>query len=325
MNEPEPFFFIGQLPVFGDLILAPMRGYSDLPFRSLCRSMGSAVSYTSFVGAIEILSHDDVAWQTLRYKPQERPVVFQIYDNDLDRLLKAAKLLRSLNPDVIDVNMGCSVRSVTGRGAGAGLLRDLGKLGRIIKELSSTLDIPVSAKIRLGWDQHSKNYLDIAKAIEDNGGALIAVHARTRDQGFRGKVDWDAIAEIKDEVSIPVIGNGDVKTVDDIDHLMRHTGCDAVMIGRAAKGNPWIFQRRKREEVLLEEVSSVLHQHLNGMIDIYGQDLGLLRFRKHLAAYIKPMQIPYEARIALLTSSTQSQLADLLAEIGLGRTDDFRQ
>ena len=116
-----------------------------------------------------------------------------------------------------------------------------------------------------------------------------------------------------------------MKTVDDIDLLMRHTGCDAVMIGRAAKGNPWIFQRRERRDVLNEEVASILHQHLNGMIEFYGQDLGLLRFRKHLAAYIKPMQIPYEARLALLTSSTQSQLAALLAEIGLGITDDFRQ
>lgn len=317
MNVSEPLFFIGQVPVLGDLILAPMRGFSDQPYRSICRSMGSAVSYTSFVGAIEILSSEEETWEAFRFRSQERPVVFQLYDNDLDRLSRAAIRVRRLNPDAIDVNMGCSVRSVAGRGAGAGLLRDLKILGKIIKELSSNLDIPVTAKIRLGWDQHTKNYLDIAKVIEDNGGALIAVHARTRDQGFQGEADWDAITEIKNHVSVPVIGNGDIKTVADIDQLLRQTGCDAVMIGRAAKGNPWIFQRRRREDVSIGEVSSVLHQHLNGMIDFYGQDLGLLRFRKHLAAYINPMGISKDTRLALLTSPTQSQLILMLKEIGL--------
>jgi nifR3 family TIM-barrel protein len=279
--------------------------------------MGSAVSYTSFLGAIEILSTAEASWEPFRYESRERPIIFQIYDNDVNRLFEAAIRIRRLNPDAIDVNMGCSVRSVSGRGAGAGLLRDVKDIGKIIHELSSNLDIPVTAKIRLGWDQQSKNYIDIAKVIEDNGGALIAVHARTKDQGFRGEVDWDAITEIKNRVSIPVIGNGDVKTVADIDQLKTQTGCDAVMIGRAAKGNPWIFQRRKREEVSLEEVASILHQHLNGMLDFYGQDLGLLRFRKHLAAYIKPMNLPHDTRLSLLTSSTQSQLTALLAEIGL--------
>jgi nifR3 family TIM-barrel protein len=279
--------------------------------------MGSALSYTSFLGAKEILSSNEASWEPFCYNSHERPIVFQIYDNDPDRLLKAAIRVRPLNPDVLDVNMGCSVRNVAGRGAGAGLLRDIKKLGRIIQVLSSSLDIPVSAKIRLGWDQHSKNYLDIAKAIEDNGGALIAVHARTRDQGFQGEVDWEAIAEIKNHVSIPVIGNGDVKSVEDIEKLKDQTGCDAVMIGRAAKGNPWIFRRRKREDVPIEEVASILHQHLEGMVDFYGQNLGLLRFRKHLAAYIRPMQIPQDTRHALLTSSTKSELTTLLAEVGL--------
>jgi nifR3 family TIM-barrel protein len=324
MIKTEASFSIRDLHVHGDLILAPMRGYSDLPYRTICRSLGSAMSYTSFVGAIEILSNDETSWKTLEYEPQERPVVFQIYDNNVNRLLEAAKLIRSRNPDMIDVNMGCSVRKVAGRGAGAGLLRDLKKLGKIIHGLTSTLDIPVSAKIRLGWDQHNRNYIAVAKAIEDNGGALIAVHARTRDQAFRGEADWDAIAEIKNAVSIPIIGNGDVKTVEDIDHLKIHTGCDAIMIGRAAKGNPWIFQRRNREEVSNQEVSTILFRHLDRMIKFYGQDLGLLRFRKHLAAYIKLMQISHDRHIALLTSPTPSDLSNQLAKIGLERKEHPR-
>ena len=183
--------------------------------------------------------------------------------------------------------------------------------------MSTQLDLPISAKIRLGWDHQSKNYIDVARTIEDHGGSLIAVHARTRAQGYSGEADWDAIAEIKDAVNIPVIGNGDVKSVEDIDHLISHTGCDAVMIGRAARGYPWIFQRRNLKDVPLKEVAITIHLHLDKMIDFYGQNHGILRFRKHLAAYIKPMQLPKSTRIAMLSCTERSQLNSLLQDIGL--------
>jgi tRNA-dihydrouridine synthase B len=310
-------FFVGHIPIQGNLVLAPMRGYSDLPYRSICRKMGSAMSYTPFVGAIGILTKDKETHLALKYMPEERPVVFQIYDNDEERLLDAARQIRKLKPDIIDINMGCSIRGISSRGAGAGLLQDVGRVGKIVKSLTSVLDIPVSAKIRLGWSYRNKNYLDIARTIEDHGGALIAVHARTRDQGFCGNADWDAIAEIKEAVSIPVIGNGDVKSVEDIDQITTYTGCDAVMIGRAAKGNPWIFQRRKRKEVPFEEVQQIIHLHLDRMIDFYGQRLGMVRFRKHLAAYLDPMKLPDRLRVEILRFSTKTQLHSLLQNIRL--------
>lgn len=317
MCSKQPTFSIGTVPIYGDLILSPMRGFSDLPYRSICRSMGSAISYTSFVGAIGILTNDKDSWRALSFLPEERPVAFQIYDNDEERLLMAARQIQRLNPDMIDINMGCSIRGISSRGAGAGLLRNAGKIGEIIKEMSTQLDLPISAKIRLGWDHQSKNYIDVARTIEDHGGALIAVHARTRDQGYSGKADWDAIAEIKDAVNIPVIGNGDVRSVEDIDQLIAHTGCDAVMIGRAARGYPWIFQRRELKEVHLKEVATIIHLHLDRMIDFYGQNHGILRFRKHLAAYLKPMQLPKSTRTAMLSCTERSQLNSLLQDIGL--------
>ena len=310
-------FFVGPIPIQGNLVLAPMRGYSDLPYRSICRKMGSAMSYTPFAGAIGILTKDKDTHLALKYLPEERPVAFQICDNDEERLLDAARQILRLKPDIIDINMGCSIRGISSRGAGAGLLQDVRKVGKIVKSFTSVLDIPVSAKIRLGWSHRSKNYLDIARAIEDHGGALIAVHARTRDQGYRGTADWDAIAEIKEALNIPVIGNGDVKSVEDIDQITTYTGCDAVMIGRAAKGNPWIFQRRRRKDVPFEEVLHIIHIHLDRMIGFYGQRLGMVRFRKHLAAYLDPLKLPDRLRIEILQCSTRTQLHSRLQNIGL--------
>jgi tRNA-dihydrouridine synthase B len=314
-------FSVGTHMVQGDLILAPMRGFSDLPYRSICRSMGSAISYTSFAGAIGILARDMETLQSLKYLPEERPVVFQIYDGSEARLLDAARQIRALNPDMIDINMGCSIRGITGRGAGAGLLQEPGKVRKIIRSLVSELDIPISAKIRLGWSRNNKNYLDIARTIEDEGGALIAVHARTRDQHYRGNADWDAIAEIKRTVKIPVIGNGDVKSIEDIDRIKAYTGCDAVMIGRAARGNPWIFQRRRRKDVPHSEVAKIIHLHLHRMIEFYGKKPGMLRFRKHLASYLAPLELPDHTRLAILRCTSKTRLLSLLSSIGLENKD----
>ncbi len=275
------------------------------------------MSYTSFVGAIEILAGHPQAFQDLTYLPEERPVVFQIFDNDEERFLLAAKRIRELEPDAIDINMGCSVRRISGRGAGAGLLRDPRKIQRIIHTLSNELDIPITAKIRLGWDHQNKNYLEVAKAVEDSGGSLIAVHARTRSQNFADEADWNAIAEIKELVSIPVIGNGNVQSPDDIDQLILHTSCDGVMIGRAAMGNPWIFQRRERDSVTTEELAVVINLHLTRMIDSYGHDLGLVRFRKHLSYYIKPLNLSGTTRRELLTSDNPIELKSILTKCGL--------
>lgn len=314
-----PSFFIRSLPIYGDLILSPMDGYSDRPFRALCRSLGSAMSYTEFIGAIDIVSkHAPPGLERkLAFLPEERPVVYQLFDNDAERLLQAALKIERLceagaGPDVIDINLGCSARCVSGRGAGAGLLREPEKVAEIFSRLTAALHIPVTAKMRLGWDGDSRNYLDIARIIVDNGGALIAVHGRTRQQKYNGEADWDAIAEVKAAVPVPVIANGDVRTVADIERVKAHTGCEAVMIGRAAIGNPWIFARMDREDVPLEMVFDALQRHLDANLAFYGPEAGLRRFRTHADRYLAPLNPSPDLRHALLTApSPQDFLSHL--------------
>lgn len=314
-NNP-PTFTVGGIPVWGDLILSPMDGYSDLPFRSLARWLGSAMSYTEFINAIDVNAKHPNLEDRLAYLEEERPVVYQIFDDDPDRLLRAALKLRPRNPDIIDINMGCSAKTVAGRGAGAGLLRTPEKIAKIFSTLSKELDIPVTGKIRLGWDGSSRNYLEVAKIIEDNGGQLIAVHGRTKTQSYGGEADWDAIAEVKAAIkTIPVIGNGDVRTVADIERMKRYTGCDGVMIARAAIQNPWIFARIDRDQVTPEQLREVIHRQLGLMLDFYGPSRGLILFRKYAARYMTPFALSVEQRKQLLTAPTPEAFLLLLNEI----------
>lgn len=307
-----PVFHVGSVPVYGDLILSPMDGFSDLPFRLMCRELGSAMSYTEFINALDILNAHPRIEQKFAYMPEERPVVFQIFDNDVERLLEAALRLQERRPDVIDINLGCSDRSVSGRGAGAGLLRTPLKIARIFKTLSSSLDVPVTGKIRLGWDDDCRNYLLIARIIEQNGGAALAVHGRTKSQGYGGKADWDAIAEIKSALSIPVIGNGDVRKVADIERMKAHTRCDAVMIGRGAIGNPWIFSGLDRDQVPLEQVRITMLRHLERMLEFYEGDYGLVLFRKHASRYLSPLPLTRSQRKRLFESRQPQDFSELL-------------
>jgi tRNA-dihydrouridine synthase B len=294
-------FYVGEVPVYGDLILAPMAGFSDLPFRSICRRLGSAMSYTEFVNALGVHQDFGRIEPRLAYLPEERPVVFQLFDSDPQRLLEAALRVQELGPDVIDVNMGCSMRHVSGRGAGVGLLRTPVVAARMIRLLSRSLEVPVSAKIRLGWDEERRNHILMARIIEENGGALVAVHGRTRAQRYGGVADWEAIAEVKAVVTIPVIANGDVRTVTDIERIKTYTGCEGVMIGRAAIGNPWIFSRLDRDRVPVEMLQEMVTCHLERMLGFYGRQRGMLLFRKHASRYLEALALPDETRKRLLT------------------------
>jgi tRNA-dihydrouridine synthase B len=289
-----------------------MDGYSGVPFRSLCREMGSAMSYTEFINAIDILNGHPYLHHKLAFRPEERPVVYQIFDNHPERLLEAALRLQERQPDIFDVNLGCSARTVSGRGAGAGLLREPGKIVSIFQSLTHALHTPVTAKIRLGWDESSRNYLQVARLLEDNGAAAIAVHGRTRAQGLNGLADWDAIAEIRQAVSIPVIANGDVVKVSDIDRIKAHTGCPAVMIGRGAIGNPWIFSRRDREQVAPDEARRVILAHLDTMLAYYGPQHGLIWFRKHIIRYLKPYELSKPIRQQLVTTDSVDEFLSLI-------------
>ena len=315
LPDSRDCFLVGKIAVKGELILAPMDGYSDLPFRSLARRLGSAMSYTEFISAIDVIHGRPGLERRLAYLEEERPVVVQLLDNDPERLLAAAQKLRSLNPDVIDINLGCSAKPVAGRGAGAGLLKEPLKIAQIFAMLNQTLDIPVSGKIRLGWDDQSRNYLQVAQIIEENGGSLIAVHGRTKTQAYTGNADWDAIAEIKQRVSIPVIANGDVQTVADIDRIKAHTGCDGVMIGRAAVANPWIFARKDREEITIPQVRGIIEEHLDASLRFYGAEAGLVFFRKYASRYMESYGISREQRQRLMTRPTSVEFLDTLDDI----------
>ena len=307
----SPVFRVGEVPVCGDAILAPMDGFSDWPFRSLCRTLGSAMSYTEFIKSEFLVNAFEHMAPRMAYDETERPVVIQIYGDDPDELLEAALLVQEKRPDVIDVNMGSPARTVANRGAGVGLMRFPLKVARIFRRLSGALEVPVSGKIRLGWED-VRSYRLVARIVEENGGALVAVHGRTKEQSYGGQADWDAIAEVKSAVRIPVIGNGDIKSVADIDRMKAYTRCDAVMIGRAAIGNPWIFSRLDREKVPSDVVRRMVRLHLERSLAFYGPRKGLILFRKHAMRYLALQRLPRKKRTEILV---QENPQDFLARL----------
>jgi nifR3 family TIM-barrel protein len=287
----EPTFYVQDVPVYGDAILSPMAGFSDVPYRALCRANGSSMQYTEFVPAEALLGKRNPLWKRLDSKKAERPLVFQIFGNDARTILKAAQRIESLGPDIIDINMGCSARRVSGRGAGVGMMLKPTLVKETFSLLTRHLSVPVTGKIRLGWDDDQRNFLEIARVMEESGASLIAMHGRTKVQKYGGEADWDAIARLKQAVNIPVIGNGDVTTPADIDRMKAHTGCDGVMIGRGAIGNPWIFSRRDRKDLSFQEIVATIRLHLAEMLAYHGSPGGLVLFRKHLRRYLKGLAI----------------------------------
>lgn len=316
--QKSPSFHVGGLPIYGEAILAPMDGYSDWPFRSLCRELGSAMSYTEFVKAEAILSKKGRPIHKFKFTEGERPVVFQLYGDDPDRIVQAALKARELGPDIIDINMGCPAPSVTGHGAGVGLMRTPIKVARIFHRLSRELDIPVTGKMRLGWDE-CRNHVLIARIVEENGGALIAVHARTRQQGLKGPIDLQAIAEVRQAVSIPVVGNGDIRSLADIASMKKETGCQAVMIGRGAVANPWIFSNLDREQVTHEQVSWLVREHLRRNIEFYGEEDGERLFRKHAVQYLLRLGLDREARREILSRHPSEAMLRMIDQAGLAQ------
>ncbi len=315
-KNDTPEFRIGNLPIYGDLILAPMDGITDKPFRSLCRQLGSAISVTEFINALDVLTHHPRYHHRLAFDPAQRPLSLQFLGDHAEQILEAAwQIVPKIQPDMIDINLGCQSKNVTSRGAGAALLKTPEKIAKIFRLMTDAFDQPITGKIRLGWNDDNLNYLHVAKIIQDNGGAMVAVHGRTRRQAYRGDARWAPIREVKQALTIPVIGNGDVRTVADIERIKAQTGCDGVMIGRAAVGNPWIFSRLDREQVPPELVHQTIIQHFNQMLEFYGER-GVITFRKYLKAYLKPYALPRETLLELLKSKdpefVRSHLADIL-------------
>ncbi|MBE2222040.1 MAG: tRNA-dihydrouridine synthase family protein, partial [Anaerolineae bacterium] len=304
-----------DVPIYGDTILSPMARYSDVPFRMVCRAHGSAMNYTEFVPASALLHAENPMWRRLDVRPGgEKPMVFQIFGFNAQELLAAALVIQDWGPDIIDINMGCSVPQVSEHGAGVGMMRKPALVAETFALLAKHLTIPYTGKIRIGWDESSRNFLEIAHIMEDNGASLVAIHGRTRDQRYMGEADWDAIAALKQSVRIPVVGNGDVKTAVDIDRLKVHTNCDAVMIGRAAVGNPWIFERKAREDVVFAEIMAAIRLHVQEMLAYYGDPDGLHRFGRHLRRYLSGLALKhYQNR--LLETDDSDEFERILQEM----------
>jgi len=309
-----PNFFVREIPIYGDTLLAPMDGYSDWPFRSICRALGSAMSYTEFVKVEKILSRSKEPAKRLYYEAVERPITFQIYGDDPDLILKAALIVERLKPDIIDLNMGCPAKSIADRGAGVGMMPSPLTIARTFRKLVKTLKVPVTGKIRLGCDRN-KNYKLIARIVEEEGGSLIAVHGRTKEQRYSGNANWDAVAEVKSLVKIPVTGSGDVRTVADIQRMKQHTNCDAVMIGRGAIANPWIFAGYDREQVPSELLHQTVREHLQKSIQFYGEEDGQRLFRKYAVQYVLLRTLDRDARKEILKERPSGEFLEMLNQI----------
>ena len=296
--------------------MAPMDGITDPPYRTLIRELGSAMTTSEFINTLDLQYRQQAMLGKLSFQPAERPYAVQLLDNEPQRLADAAKLIyEKLQPDIFDVNFGCPDSRVVSRGAGSALMNTPELVREIIYRLKQAVPTPVTAKIRLGWGNASLNYLEIAHIVQEEGAAAIAIHGRTRKQGYTGTARWEPIAEVKAALHIPVIGNGDVVTLADISRLKAETSCDAVMIGRAAITNPWIFSRRERHEIAPSEVHSFMLKQLDGIVAHNGPISGLRRFRKFAKAYLAPYPVDKDILHTLLTIKEPDDFVTLLAKI----------
>jgi tRNA-dihydrouridine synthase B len=294
---------IGNIQIDRGIFLAPMEDVTDLPFRVLCKRLGADVVYTEFVNSDGLVRGSDRTRLKMAFWEEERPIGIQIYGGEDSSMGGAARLADSFDPDFIDINCGCWVRDVAMRGAGAGLLKDLPRMERVVRAVVQATRRPVTVKTRLGWDAPSIRIIDVARMCEDAGVQALAVHCRTRDQGHKGPVDYSWIPKIKSAVSIPVIVNGDIVTPADVRRVFDETGCDAVMIGRGAVMNPWIFRQARHfmetgtllPEPTVDERIGLLRLHLELSVAVKGERSGVIELRKHYAGFLRGL--PHVAKL----------------------------
>jgi len=297
-----------------------MEDVTDLPFRVLAKRLGADIVYTEFVNSEGLVRGSEKTRNKMLFWEEERPVGIQIYGGAVSSMEGAARMAQDLGPDLIDINCGCWVRDVAMRGAGAGLLRDLPKMEQIAATVVETVSVPVTLKTRLGWDAKSIKIVDVAKMCERVGIAALTVHCRTREQGHRGSVDYSWIPRIKDAVSIPVIVNGDVVSPQNVRSVFDSTGCDAVMIGRGAVLNPWIFRQAKHflatgtllPGPALEERVELLLEHLRLAVEYKGERKGVVELRKHYAGYLRGIPHIAKIRMDLMEFTEQAPIEEYL-------------
>lgn len=311
----------GSRPLF----LAPMEDVTDIGFRKLCKRYGAAMVYTEFVSADAIIRSIRSTLDKMKIDDDERPVGIQIYGRDVDSMVEAARIVETVHPDVIDLNFGCPVKKVAGKGAGAGMLRNIPLLLDITREVVKAVTTPVTVKTRLGWDQQNLIITDLAEQLQDCGIQALTIHGRTRSQMYTGQADWTLIGEVKrnPRIHIPIIGNGDITTPEDARRAFDDYGVDAVMIGRATFGQPWIFGDIRREldgtdaaPLTLDEKIDVLEEQLRINVERIDEYRGILHTRRHLAASPIFKGIPdfRQTRIRMLRADTVADLTVILEE-----------
>ena len=301
------------------LFLAPMEDVTDIGFRMLCKRFGAAMVYTEFVSAEALVRSVKSTMTKLTISDEERPVGIQIYGRDAEAMVEAAKIVEQAHPDVIDLNFGCPVKNVAGKGAGAGMLRNIPLMLDITREVVKAVNVPVTVKTRLGWDKENLIITDLAEQLQDCGIQALTIHGRTRSQMYTGEADWTLIGEVKrnPRIHIPIIGNGDIKTREDVDRAFNDYGVDAVMIGRATFGAPWIFQDLQGTGSLtVDEKINILKEQLLINIARIDEYRGILHTRRHLAASPVFKGIPdfRQTRIRMLRAETEAELLSILEE-----------
>lgn len=300
---------LGERPVF----LAPMEDVTDIGFRLLCKRYGASMVYTEFVSAEALVRDVKSTVRKLTIADEERPVGIQIYGRDVEAMVEAAKMVEQAGPDVIDLNFGCPVKKVAGKGAGAGMLQNIPKMLEITQKVVDAVRVPVTAKTRLGWNHEQLIITSLAEQLQQCGIQALTIHGRTRSQMYTGNADWTLIGEVKHNphIHIPIIGNGDIKSLSDADQAFDTYGVDAVMIGRATFGCPWLFSRR---ELSLDEKIDVLEEQLRINIERIDEYRGILHTRRHLAASPVFKGIPNfrETRIAMLRAEKKDDLLAIL-------------
>lgn len=313
---------IGNVTIANNVFLAPMAGITDQSFRTLCKEQGAGLVCTEMVSSKGLFYGDKGTKQLMTIAPEERPTSIQIFGNDPSIMGEAARMI-SGEADVIDINMGCPAPKVVKNEEGSKLLLQPELIGEIVKEVVKNASVPVTVKIRKGWDEAHCNAVEVAKIIEENGASAITVHGRTREQFYSGKADWDIIRQVKEAVGIPVIGNGDITSGEEAKRMLEETGCDAVMIGRGALGNPWIFREilaYLSKGILIlpptkEEIQATILRHLTLLVAEKGEYTAVREMRKHIAWYVKGMPHATEIRNVVNQIESQDTLKEYLRTV----------
>lgn len=317
---------IGTVDLENNIILAPMAGVTDLPFRLLAKEMGCGLVYSEMVSGKGLLHGNCHTLDMLRVDSGERPVAIQLFGSEPDNMAKSAKIVEQAGADIIDINMGCPTPKIIKNGEGSALMRQPELAYRIMAAVVQAVQVPVTVKFRKGWDDNSVNVVQMAKLAQQAGVAAVAVHGRTREQFYSGLADWESIRQVKQSIGLPVIGNGDIRSPQDAVRMLTETGCDGIMIGRGAQGNPWIFSQiihylNTGELLASPSVAKrwqILYRHLDMLIACKGEHIGIREMRKHAAWYTKGLRHSAELRLRFNQAVSKADFVAILGDMESG-------